>query len=74
MMINQTFNTATKGYSVPTNSNKNLLRSKYDEISVCQTSGTATKELFSPQKRRQKFDKTMYITAIFHCVCNNFQF
>ena len=30
----------------------------YDVISVCQTSGTATQELFSPQQRIQKLVMT----------------
>ena len=32
----------------------------YDVISVCQTSDTATQELFSPQQRRQKLVQTIF--------------
>ena len=32
----------------------------YDVISVCQTFGTATQELFSPRQRCQKLIKTIF--------------
>ena len=32
----------------------------YDVISVCQTSGTATEEIFSPRQRCQKHVKTIF--------------
>ena len=32
----------------------------YDVISVCQTSGTATQELFSPWQQCQKLVKTIF--------------
>ena len=43
-------------YLIPDNGAKNLLRPNYvcDVISVCQTAGTATQELFSPQQQHKK--------------------
>ena len=36
------------------------LTKMYDMINICQTSGTATQELFNPRQRRQKLVKTIF--------------
>ena len=56
-----------KNYSVPKNDAINLIDHKYDEISVCQTFGTTTLELFNPWQRRQKKLFDFFFIKI--CVC-----